>query len=43
MGKTDIAINKVEIINESFGVYSREVIPPVPYVCNKGDKVTLLF
>jgi YesN/AraC family two-component response regulator len=39
MGKNDIAINKVEIINESFGVYSREVIPPVPYVCNKGDKV----
>ncbi len=38
MGKKDIKINKIDIINKSFGVYSSEVNPPDSYVCNKGDK-----
>ena len=38
MSKKDITINKIDIINKSFGVYSSEVIPPASYTCNKGDK-----
>lgn len=38
MGINEITINKIEIMNNSFGVYSAEVIPPDTYICRKGDK-----
>ena len=38
MGENEIKINKIEIINNSFGVYYGEVIPPDSCVCRKGDK-----
>jgi len=38
MSINEITINKIEIINKSFGVYSAEVIPPDAYVCRKDDK-----
>lgn len=38
MGLNEISINKVKILNNSFGVYSGEVIPPSYDICRKGDK-----
>lgn len=38
MSINEIRINKIEIINKSFGGYSGEVIPPDAYVCKKNDK-----
>lgn len=38
MGINEILINKVKILNNSFGVYSAEVIPPSADTCNKNDK-----
>ena len=38
MGLNEIAINEVKILNNSFGVYSAEVIPPSPSVCRKNEK-----
>ena len=38
MKENEIKINKIEIINNSFGVYCAEVIPPDSCICHKGDK-----
>jgi len=38
MSINEITINRLEILNKSFGVYSSEVIPPDAYICHKRDK-----
>lgn len=43
MSTNEITVKRPEIINNSFGVYQAEVVPPCPYICRTGDKVFSRF
>jgi len=43
MNDWEIKITKFDSINRKFGVFSDHVIPPVPYVCEKNDRMFSRF